>query len=413
MNPVSPPLMTPPELDDADVLLASFDCQPRTRLVFGENSAARVGELARELGAKRVLLVTDKGIVAAGHAGHARHALESAGIAVVCFDQVEENPTTRCVEKCAEAARATGIDTWVGLGGGSSMDTAKGGNFLLTNGGHMRDYWGLGKATRPMLPLIAIPTTAGTGSECQSFALITDENTHQKMACGDPKAAARLAILDPALTVSQPPRVTACSGIDAIAHALETAVTRKRHALSLVYSREAGKLTLTSFSRVLTHPDDLAARGRMLLGAALAGVAIENSMLGAAHATANPLTAHYGVVHGQAVGLMLPAVVRFNARDPLPKRAYAELATAAAIVAPGGDIDRAAEALAARLERLLNEAGMPRSLAALGIARSDIPNLAREASQQWTAGFNPRALTIPDFEGLYAAAFEERTEPRD
>lgn len=394
--------------DDGGAPPAPFDCHPRTRLVFGEKSAERVGELARELGAKRVLLVTDKGIVAAGHADRARHALESAGIGVVCFDQVEENPTTRCVERCAEAARAARIDTWVGLGGGSSMDTAKGGNFLLTNGGHMRDYWGLGKATRPMLPLIAIPTTAGTGSECQSFALITDENTHQKMACGDPKAAARIAILDPVLTVSQPPRVTAGSGIDAIAHALETAVTRKRHALSLLYSREAAKLTLTSFSRVLASPDNLAARGRMLLGAALAGIAIENSMLGAAHAAANPLTAHYGVVHGQAVGLMLPAVVRFNARDPASQRAYAELAVAAGVAPANADVETAAEALAARVEWLLDKAGLPRSLATLGLARAGLPNLAREASQQWTAGFNPRPVTVADFEGLYAAAFEER-----
>src|SRR5262249_59132799 len=134
---------------------------------------------------------------------------------------------TRCVDKCVEVARAAGADTIVGLGGGSSMDTAKGSNFILTNGGQIKDYWGIGKAKLPMLPLIAIPTTGGTGSECQSFALITDEQTHQKMACGDPKAAARVAILDPALTVSQPTRVTACSGIDAVAHAVETAVTSK------------------------------------------------------------------------------------------------------------------------------------------------------------------------------------------
>src|SRR5205085_5861833 len=134
------------------------------------------------------------------------------------------------VDNCLTLAKARGIDTFVALGGGSSMDTAKGCNFLLTNGGRMQDYWGVGKATKPMLPLIAIPTTAGTGSECQSFALISDEETHQKMACGDPKAAASVAILDPVLTLSQPARVTACTGIDAIAHVVETAVTTKRTA---------------------------------------------------------------------------------------------------------------------------------------------------------------------------------------
>src|SRR6185436_9647965 len=167
------------------------------------------------------LLVTDPGIVAAGHAAHVQQSLEAAALRITVFDRAKENPTTRCVEDCTAVAQAAGVDTIVGLGGGSSMDTAKGCNFVLTNGGRMQDYWGVCKATKPMLPFIAIPTTAGTGSECQSAALIANEKTHQKMACLDPKCAARIAILDPALTLSQPPRVTACTGIDAIAHAVE------------------------------------------------------------------------------------------------------------------------------------------------------------------------------------------------
>src|SRR5271156_2176182 len=285
-----------------------FDYRARTRLVFGLNVVEQAGELARELKARRILLVTDPGIVAAGHADRVRRLLEAARIKVTLFGRARENPTTKDVDDCLAIARKADVDAIVGLGGGSSMDTAKGCNFLLTNGGRMQDYWGVGKASKPMLPLIAIPTTAGTGSECQSFALIADEKTHQKMACGDPKAAARIAILDPLLTVSQPARVAACTGMDAIAHAVETAVTKKRNALSLMYSHQAFKLAVNSFSRVLREPEQLEARGSMLLGAALAGTAIENSMLGAAHAAANPLTARYGVVHGVAVGLMLPTV---------------------------------------------------------------------------------------------------------
>ena len=167
--------------------LAPFDFQPRTRVVFGENTIERVGELAQEIGGKRALLVTDKGIAAAGHPARATGFLEAAGLAVTIFDEVRENPTTLDVERCVEVARAAGIDLIVGLGGGSSMDTAKGVNFILTNGGQMQDYWGVGKAKKPMLPMIAIPTTAGTGSECQSFALISNEETHLKMACGDPE----------------------------------------------------------------------------------------------------------------------------------------------------------------------------------------------------------------------------------
>ena len=201
--------------------MAAFDHVQRTRLVFGNGSAGRVGALSAELGLRRILLVTDPGIVRAGHAAIVQEALESAGLEVVLFDAVIENPTTDCVETCRRVAEQAGIDSFLGLGGGSSMDTAKGANFLLTNGGRMQDYWGIGLAGRQMLPLIVIPTTAGTGSECQSFALLSDAKTHQKMACGDPKAAAKIAILDPELTLSQPRNVTACTGIDAIAHAVE------------------------------------------------------------------------------------------------------------------------------------------------------------------------------------------------
>src|ERR1041385_184437 len=253
-----------------------FDNQPRTRLIFGDGCIEQVGKLAKELRAEKVLLVTDPGLVAAGHAYRVEHILQKAGLAVVTFDRVCENPTTRCVENCFAVARNAGIDTIVGLGGGSAMDTAKGCNFILTNGGRIKDYWGFGKANKPMLPLIAIPTTAGTGSECQCVALISDAKTHQKMACGDPKAAARIALLDPELTVSQPPRVTACTGIDAITHAVETAVTKKRNPLSVMYSHEAFKLCVLNLPRVISQPLDVGARGRMLLGAAFAGTAIEN-----------------------------------------------------------------------------------------------------------------------------------------
>jgi len=385
--------------------LAAFDHQPRTRIVFGVDSVERVGELAGELALRKVLLVTDPGIVKAGHAERVAQTLSNAGLAVSVFADVEENPTTRCVAECLEAARKAGIEGFVALGGGSSMDTAKGCNFVLTNGGRMQDYWGVAKATKPMLPLIAIPTTAGTGSECQSFALIADEKTHEKMACGDPKAAAKIAILDPGLTLSQPRRVTACTGIDAIAHVVETAVTTKRTAYSLMCAHEGFKLTVPNLPRVFANPNDLEARGRMQLGAAFAGMAIESSMLGAAHAAANPLTAHYGIIHGQAVGMMLPHVVRFNGRDPDALKAYAELASAPEIACVSDGHEAALNALVSWLERLLDISEMPRSLVQCGVERSMIPTMAEEAAKQWTATFNPRPITARDFVKLYEAAF--------
>lgn len=392
------------EIDPPSQEPTPFDLQPRTRLVFGQNTVEQVGELARDLGARKVLLVTDRGIISAGHAGRVTALLETAGLTVYCFDSVQENPGTSCVDKCVQLARASQIDTIIALGGGSSMDTAKGCNFILTNGGTMRDYWGIGKARNLMLPLIAIPTTGGTGSECQSFALITDEETHQKMACGDPKAAARIAILDPALTVSQPPKVTACTGIDAIAHAIETSVTTRRNAVSSVFSREAFRLTMNAFPQVVRSPGDLAARASMLLGAAWAGTAIENSMLGAAHSAANPLTAHFGITHGHAVGLMLPHVIRFNATVPAAGRVYAELAHIAEITPVTGADANGALSIANRLEQLLEISGLQRSLRHFRIQQQDLPLLANEASRQWTARFNPRPVSAAEFQALYQEA---------
>ena len=373
-----------------------FDYSSRTRLLYGEGCVARVGELVRQLGGSRVLLVTDPGIARAGHAEAVRRSIESAGAGVSLFDQARENPTTRDVQSCVEAARAAHADFLVGLGGGSSMDTAKGCNFILTNGGEMKDYWGVGKATRPMLPLVAIPTTAGTGSECQSAALIADEITHQKMACLDPKAAAAVALLDPALTLSQPARVTACTGLDAIAHALETAVTTKRNPISALFSREAFLLCGGTFQKVTADPGDLAARGRMLLGAAFAGAAIENSMLGAAHAAANPLTARHSVVHGHAVGIMLPAVVLYNAQLPEAEAEYLRLARTLDL--------RSVADLVSMLRAALASSGLAISLGKCGVLEENLPILAEQAAAQWTARFNPRPVTAADFLVLYRSA---------
>jgi alcohol dehydrogenase len=388
------------------MMLDSFDSMPRTRLVFGAGTLDRLGHLSAELGAHRVLLVTDRGIVAAGHAGRAVALLKAAGLEVAVYDAVRENPTTLDVARCVEGARAAGADLFVGIGGGSSMDTAKGANFLLTNGGEIRDYQGVGRARHPMLPLIAIPTTAGTGSECQSAALIADEATHVKMACLDPKAAARIAILDPVLTVSQPRRVTALTGTDALVHAVESAVTSRRTPWSFLHSREAFRLCAGALETVLAEPENLEARGRMLLGAALAGMAIENSMLGAAHAAANPLTAHFGVVHGAAVGLLLPHVVRYNAIEPSAQAGYFDLAVSAGLAGPGTNPEAAVAVLIGFLQRLQAVAGIPGTLAAAGVDPAAIPELAADAARQWTAGFNPRPIGQAGFEALYRKAAE-------
>jgi alcohol dehydrogenase len=379
-----------------------FDVNPRTRVIFGPGMIERVGECCREYGGSRVLLVTDRGLLATGQVDRCRELIENEGLHVSIFDDVHPNPTTEDVARGLEFARDAEIDLLVGLGGGSSLDCAKGINFLFSNGGKMEDYWGVGKATRPMLPLIAISTTSGTGSEAQSFALIANAETHMKMACGDPKAACRVAILDPELTVSMPASVTAVTGIDALTHAVESYVTRRRNPISAMLSRESWSYLHRAFPRVVHHPGDLQARGEMQLGAYLAGAAIENSMLGAAHSMANPLSAHFGTTHGIAVGVMLPHVIRYNAREVLPL--YGELARAADLCEANDP--QAAELLAQHVRSLVEQAGVPTELKSCHVDPKLIPQLADEASRQWTAQFNPRPLDPADFEELYRCAMQ-------
>jgi alcohol dehydrogenase len=293
------------------------------------------------------------------------------------------------VRKGVIAARPFKPDLIIGLGGGSAMDCAKGINFILTNGGRIQDYWGVNKATQPMLPFIAIPTTAGTGSDAQSFALITDPETHQKMACGDEKTLPRLAILDPELTATMPPKVAAATGIDAVAHAVETAATTKRNDTSRQLSRQAWDLLQGSFEKSMVDPSDASAREKMLLGSHVAGAAIENSMLGAAHSCANALTALCDTVHGVAVGLMLPHVVRFNA---------------GAGANPYADLMENADALAGRLCKMLEIAGLPKTLAEVDASADLIPKLAAIAAKQWTATFNPRPVGEAEFVEIFRAA---------
>jgi alcohol dehydrogenase len=259
----------------------------------------------------------------------------------------------------------------------------------------MHDYHGYGKATKPLLPLIAIPTTAGTGSETQSYTLISRDGSHEKMACGDPSALPRIAILDPELTATLPRTTATLSGLDALTHALESSVCTKRNAVSSLYAEAAFRHLSSAIARVVTGLPTDADRSDMLLGAAFAGLAIENSMLGAAHASANPLTARHGVVHGHAVAHMLPAVMRFNSSDPAAAAIYARLES----------LLRATGTTTLPLIDWFTDIVARSALPPLDATKIDFALLADDATRQWTGKFNPRALQAEDFVALYQRAF--------
>lgn len=394
--------------------MQEFDYQLRPRIVFAENGIERLGELARQLldergsSDRRVLVVSDPGVVSAGIFDRGIKSLLTTQLDVLGFHDFSENPTTKHVDLGLEVARQFQPNLIVGLGGGSSMDCAKGINFLYSCGGRMQDYWGVGKAQSPMLPLIGVPTTSGTGSEAQSFALISDAETHVKMACGDPKASCRIALLDPKLTLTMPSRVTALTGIDAITHTLETFVCNKRNPISECYSWSAWERLSDGASQVLANPSDILGRGNMQLGACFAGMAIEASMLGAAHALANPLTASLGTAHGQAVGLMMPHVIRFNAAvvGERYQRLVRLLSDSASQTA-----EAACEWLSTKMLNWLKEFELCTRLRELPGWPTNQPNeeqllesLADSAAKQWTGTFNPRPVSRTEFHRLYQSA---------
>ena len=304
------------------------------------------------------------------------------------------------VEAGRAHAAACAIDSLVALGGGSSLDCAKGINFVLTNGGTMRDYWGFGKASRPMLPSIGMPTTAGTGSEAQSYAIISDADTHAKMACGDPKAAFRVVVLDPALTVSQPRAVTAIAGYDAISHAVESYVTSRRSEISDLFAHDAWRLLDTHYEQVLAEPDR-PHRARRHAARGARGRHRDRAIDARRHARLRQ-PADGALRHDAWRGDRGDAA----ARREVERRARRRRGTASCSAQPAATATASAgERLAARLEALARAGGLPATLRDLGVERDALPALAAEAATQWTGTFNPRPFDAAAAQALYERAY--------
>ncbi len=343
----------------------------------------RVGPVLEQLDGVaigRTVVVTDAGVASTGWPARVASALGAdlwAGAA--------EEPSEGAV---AEAARALGAyDTLVAVGGGSVIDTAKAASLLIANGGRVRDGRGYGHAAAAGPRLVAIPTTAGTGSEVQSFAVISHDDDRSKLAVGSAHLMPAVVILDAALTLSAPRRVTMLAGLDATVHALETAVSTARTVAGEHAAVEAFADLWTTLPRVLASPHDLDLRHTMLRAACQAGSTIEAGMLGAAHALANPLSARHGMAHGEAVARMIGPVVRVNHRSAEAAATYVRLAQAVGM-ADG-------EALAAALELRVAE-WLPGGWPVI-----DADALAGEAMAQWTLGFNPVGLGWGEVVGVY------------
>jgi alcohol dehydrogenase class IV len=391
-----------------------------TQLIFGRDAARQLGEVASRLGAGRVLVVTDPILARAGPLDRVRRPLSDSGVTVDVFDGGEPEPSMRAAEACIGRARQFRPDALLGLGGGSNMDLAKITATVLAHGGSPRDYVGDDQIPGPVFPLICVPTTAGTGSEVSAASVLTDTETKMKVGVLSNHLRPRVALVDPLLTVSCPPKVTADSGIDALTHAIEAytavdnadfplppgerSVYQGRHPLADVIAEKAIALIGAHLRRAVQNGSDLAAREGMALGATLAGMAFSNVGVAAVHALEYPVGGATHCSHGAGNGLLLPFVMRFNL--PARRREFAAIARLLGEDVAGLDEQAAAERAVAAVERLRDDIGIPKRLRDLGVTEAQLRPFAERAHGiRRILRVNPRPVTVDDLEGILRAAF--------
>jgi alcohol dehydrogenase class IV len=389
------------------------------QVLFGRNAARQLGEVAQRLQAKRILIVTDPVLPKAGLVSRIREPLERSNVALELFTGGEPEPSFRAADACIETARQFRPDVLLGLGGGSNMDLAKITATVLTHGGSPRDYVGDDKVPGPVLPLICVPTTAGTGSEVTAAAVLTDHENKVKVGILSNWLRPRAAVVDPLLTVSCPPKLTADSGIDALTHAIEayTAVDNEcfplpagertvyqgRHPLGDCLAEKAIALLGANLRQAVQQGEDLAAREGMSLGALLAGLAFSNVGVALVHALEYPVGGATHCSHGAGNGLLLPFVMRFNL--PARRKEFATIARLLGEDTTGFDEEQAAERAISSVERLRADIGIPRRLRDLGVQRPQLRVFAEKAlSIKRILRVNPRPVTIDDLLGILEAA---------
>ena len=385
--------------------MSGFEFATTHRVLVEAGAAARLPQLCQELGASHVMLVTDPGIRSTPLLGPVEESFQSAGMPLSIYDHVSADPADRIVIEAADQAREAGADLVIGFGGGSSMDVAK----LVALLAHPRatqaltDIYGVGLATGPRLPLIQVPTTAGTGSEVTPVAIVTTGET-TKAGVVAPSLLPDLAVLDAELTLGLPPHVTAATGVDAMVHAIEAYTSaHKKNPYSDMLAREALRLLGDNLVDAVKEGGNLAAREACLLGAMMAGQAFANAPVAAVHALAYPLGGHFHIPHGLSNSLVLPEVLRFNVRDAAPL--YAQLAPILSD-RPFADHEDGAGVLIAALEKLIEAVGLPTRLREAGVTEDSLETLASDAMlQQRLLVNNPREVTEADALAIYKAVF--------
>ena len=360
------------------------------KLVFGQPVAEALPALLAEIGIERVLVLSDAGLDALGLVSQIAGQLRDEGWQVATFTQIQSNPTVRDVEGGLALAREAGAQALVALGGGSVIDVGKAVGLLMSHGGRYADYqWGGQPITRPILPLVAVPTTAGTGSEVTKVTVIEDEETHFKRGVLSPHLFARAAVLDPALSLSLPAHLTAATGADVVGHAVEAYAGRRANPITDALALDALRRAWQHLPRATHHGDDLRARQEMMLASVMAGLAFDQSGLGIIHSLAGPVAGRYGLHHGLCVGLLLPHGLAYNL--PALGNRRGALMQALGMPAALGD-----DEAVGRVKAWLVDLGLPVTLSQLGISDLDLPAMAEEASRMTLLPNNPRPATAGD-----------------
>jgi len=385
--------------------MQTFEFRLPPLILVGPYSWHRIGDEAARLGAKKALIVADEFLVTSMRASEMQSFLEAHRIPSVVYDKGMREPEDTHVEEGLKLLREAECDLVIGFGGGSAIDTAKAIAIMATNPGSIADYMGANKVKNPRLPLIAVPTTAGTGSEVTKFDIITDTTNDVKMLISDPHVIPDVAIVDPTLTVTCPPKVTASAGIDALIHAIEAYVSKRANPISDLLALSASRRISANLRRAWSDPDDLEARSEVMLGALEAGMSFVNSSVALVHGMSRPIGAYFHIPHGLSNAMLLPTVIEYSLEGALER--YADIARAMGEEVEGLSIDEAARRAVVAARELNEDLEVP-SLSQAGIDPERLAEVATTMAQDAIASGspsnNPRVPTVEEIVELYKKA---------
>ena len=368
-------------------------------IVYGERALELCGHHALNMGASKVMLVSDAGVQASGWTGEAERSLADIGLPSVTFSQINPNPKDHEIMAGAEVYRREGCDMIVAVGGGSPMDCAKGIGVVSTNGGHITDYEGIDEIPAPVPPLIFIPTTAGTSADVSQFAIITDTTRNVKIAIVSKMVIPDIALIDPGTTVSMSQELTAATGMDALCHAFEAYVSTASSQLTDMAAKTAVELIFANLKSAYENPTNMEYRNNMMMASLMAGLAFSNASLGLVHAMTHSLGGAMDLAHGECNALLLEKVVLFNFKSAAGK--YRQLAAPMGIDDHGQEEDEIAGIISEAIANLREELQIKYNLSSMGVALKDLTKLAGFAHQDPCLATNPRETTVVDIESIY------------